>query len=128
MAGMLCLRPAAQVLIDHCPHLATDIRVAHVAHPLRLDDQIGEAVHILGRRLSKPPDLCRRQAEAQLDAQFVKEPLNLKLQVSRGCMDSMRGGGRYCCTSLLYRPRSRQQRPRPGPLTCGGVGRQGLEP
>ncbi len=75
--------PAAHVLFDHCPHLAAEFRVGHVPHAFGLEHRIGEAVHVARRRLLEPTVFRRRQAEAELDAQFVKEESNLELQVIR---------------------------------------------
>lgn len=76
-------RPAAHVLFDHCPHLAAEFRVGHVPHAFGLEHRIGEGVHVARRRLLEPTVFRRRQAEAELDAKFLKEESNLELQVIR---------------------------------------------
>ena len=61
----------------------------------------------------------------------IVRPFGCSLQPPIGrvarTQEVIRSGTARCCTSLLYRPRTATA-PRSGPLTCGGVGRQGLEP
>jgi hypothetical protein len=59
---------------DDVSHLTAKVGVTHVAHPFGLEDGIGEAVHVAGRRRIEPANLLGRQAEAQLDAQLKEEP------------------------------------------------------
>jgi hypothetical protein len=86
------LCPAAHVLIDDFSHLTAEICGVHVAHPLRLEDGIGKAVHAARRRLAKAKVLGGRKAETQLDAQLVEEPLDVGIQVIAPGHEGQHGG------------------------------------
>jgi hypothetical protein len=54
-----------------------ELPVNEGVQPLRLEHGIRESVHVAGWRLPESALLAGRQAEAQLDAQVVKELLNI---------------------------------------------------
>lgn len=77
--------------IHNMSHLASEVRVAHVAHSLRLEDCVGKAVHVSRRRLAESTDIPRRQAKAQLDAQLIEEPSNVRVQLVAIAHEGQRG-------------------------------------
>ncbi|MGC4758254.1 hypothetical protein [Micromonospora trifolii] len=82
------------MLIDDLSYPATEVRVAHTAHPLGLEDRIGKAVRVAGRGLAEPNVLFRGQAKAQLDAQLVEDALDFRVPVITLTHEGQRGDSR----------------------------------
>ncbi|MEV4720632.1 hypothetical protein AB0J94_25825 [Micromonospora noduli] len=80
------------MLLDDLSYSATEVRVAHIAHPLGFEDRVGKAVRVAGRGLAEPKVLFRGQAEAQLDAQLFEDSLDFRIPVITLAHEEQRGG------------------------------------